>query len=85
MFDKFKQLKQLKDFESSLRKQTVTKEKNGITITLNLKMDILDIKLNPELEISEQEKKLKDCLNDAMNEAKLEMAKQAQAMGGFGF
>ncbi|HOI60340.1 MAG TPA: YbaB/EbfC family nucleoid-associated protein [Candidatus Pacearchaeota archaeon] len=85
MFDKFKQIKQLKDFESSLKKQTVTKEKNGITVTLNLKMDILDIKLNPELEISEQEKKLKDCLNDAMNEAKLEMAKQAQSMGGFGF
>jgi DNA-binding protein YbaB len=85
MFDKFKQLKQLKDFESSLKKQTITKEKNGITITLNLKMDILDIKLNPELEISEQEKKLKDCLNDAMNEAKLSMAKQAQSMGGFGF
>lgn len=85
MFDKFKQLKQLKEFESSLKKQTVTKEKYGITITLNLKMDILDIKLNPELEIPEQEKKLKDCLNDAMNQAKLEMAKQAQSMGGFGF
>lgn len=85
MFDKFKQLKQLKDFESSLKKQTITKEKNGITITLNLKMDILEIKLNPELEISDQEKKLKDCINDAMNEAKLEMAKQAQSMGGFGF
>ena len=26
MFDKFKQLKQLKEFESSLKKQTVTKE-----------------------------------------------------------
>jgi DNA-binding protein YbaB len=47
-------------------------------------MDILEIKLNPELETSEQEKKLKDCLNDAMNEAKLAMAKQAQSMGGFG-
>ncbi|MDD3046306.1 MAG: YbaB/EbfC family nucleoid-associated protein [Candidatus Pacebacteria bacterium] len=85
MFDKFKQLKQLKDFESSLKKQTITKEKNGITITLNLKMDILDIKLNKELGIEDQEKRLKDCLNDAMNEAKLEMAKQAQSMGGFGF
>lgn len=85
MFDKFKQIKQLKEFESSLKKQTIVKEKNGITVTLNLKMDILDIKLNPELEISDQENKLKDCLNDAMNEAKLEMAKQAQSMGGFGF
>lgn len=85
MFDKFKQIKQLKEFESSLKKQTIVKEKSGITVTLNLKMDILDIKLNPELEISDQENKLKDCLNDAMNEAKLEMAKQAQSMGGFGF
>ena len=85
MFDKFKQMKQLKDFESSLKKQTLSKEKNGITVTLNLKMEILDIKLNPALDIAEQEKRVRECINDAMNEAKMEMAKQAQSMGGFGF
>jgi len=85
MFDKFKQMKQLKEFESSLKKQTLSKEKNGITVTLNLKMEILDIKLNPALNITEQEKKVRECINDAMNEAKMEMAKQAQSMGGFGF
>ncbi|MDD3032478.1 MAG: YbaB/EbfC family nucleoid-associated protein [Candidatus Pacebacteria bacterium] len=85
MFDKFKQMKQLKEFENSLKKQTLSKEKNGITVTLNLKMEILDIKLNPALEIGEQEKKVRECINDAMNEAKMEMAKQAQSMGGFGF
>ncbi|MFA7141807.1 MAG: YbaB/EbfC family nucleoid-associated protein [Candidatus Paceibacterota bacterium] len=84
MFNKFKQLKQLKDFESSLKKQTIIKEKDGIKIVLNLKMDILEIKLNQELSFEEQEKKLKDCLNEAMNDAKLQMAKQAQSMGGFG-
>lgn len=85
MFDKFKQIKQLKEFDNSLKKQTLSKEKNGITVTLNLKMEILEIKLNPALEISEQEKRVKECINDAMNEAKMEMAKQAQSMGGFGF
>jgi len=85
MFDKMKQLKKLKDFEGSLKKEQITKEKNGITVTVNLKMDILDIKLNPELDINEQEKKLKECLTDAMNNAKMEMAKKAQSMGGFGF
>ena len=85
MFDKFKQMKQLKEFENTLKKQTLSKEKGGITVTLNLKMEILDIKLNPALEIAEQEKKVKECINDAMNEAKMEMAKQAQSMGGFGF
>jgi len=78
-------MKQLKEFENSLKKQTLSKEKNGITVTLNLKMEILDIKLNPALEIGEQEKKVRECINDAMNEAKMEMAKQAQSMGGFGF
>jgi DNA-binding protein YbaB len=48
-------------------------------------MDILDVKLNPELNIQDQEKKLKECLVDAMNSAKMEMAKRAQSMGGFGF
>lgn len=84
MFNKMKQIKQLKDFESSLKKQTIAKEKDGIKVTLNLKMEILEIKLNPELEIETQEKKVKECINDALNSAKLEMAKQAQAMGGFG-
>jgi DNA-binding protein YbaB len=85
MFDKMKQLKQLKDFESSLKKEEITKEKDGIKVTVNLRMDILDVKLNPELNIQDQEKKLKECLVDAMNSAKMEMAKRAQSMGGFGF
>lgn len=85
MFDKMKQLKQLKDFESSLKKEEITKEKDGIVVKVNLKMDIIDIKLNPELDTQEQEKKLKECLIDAMNNAKMEMAKRAQSMGGFGF
>lgn len=85
MFNKMKKIKQLKDFESTLKKQTISKEREGIKVTLNLKMEILEIKLNPELEIEAQEKKVKDCVNDALNSAKLEMAKQAQSMGGFGF
>lgn len=84
MFDKMKQIKQLKDFESSLKKEEITKEKDGIKVAVNLRMDILDIKLNPELDTETQEKKLLECLTSALNDAKMQMARKAQSMGGFG-
>lgn len=79
MFDKLKQLKELKDLQDSLSKEKIEVEKNGIRVVVNGKMEIEQIKLNPELTIEEQEKKLQECINDAMK--KIQMA-AAQKMSG---
>jgi DNA-binding protein YbaB len=79
MFNKLKQLKELKDLQDSLSKEKAEVEKNGIKVVVNGKMEIEQIKLNPELAIDEQEKKLQECINDAMK--KVQMA-AAQKMSG---
>ena len=84
MFDKLKDLKKFKDLESSLGKEIIEKEKNGIKVIINGKSEIVSISLNPELEKEEQEKYLKDCINEASNEAKMLMAKKASQITGFG-
>ena len=76
MFDKLKQLKQLKDLESSLSKEQATVEKNGVSVTVSGKMEIKEIKLNPQLDIKEQEETAKDCINEAMKKMQMEAAKK---------
>lgn len=79
MFDKLKQLKELKDLQDSLVKEKTEVDKNGIRVVVNGKMEIEEIKLNPELQKEEQEKKLQECINEAMK--KMQMA-AAQKMSG---
>ncbi|HNY35662.1 MAG TPA: YbaB/EbfC family nucleoid-associated protein [Candidatus Pacearchaeota archaeon] len=85
MFDKLKDLKKLKDLESSLGDERVEKEKNGIIVVVNGRAEIVSISLNPELGKENQEKYLKDCINEASRDAKMIMAKKAVEITGFGF
>ena len=85
MFDKVKDLKKLKDLESSLGNERVEKEKNGIIVVVNGRAEIISISLNPELEKENQEKYLKECINEASRDAKMIMAKKAAEITGFGF
>jgi DNA-binding protein YbaB len=85
MFDKLKDLKKLKDLESSLGNERVEKEKNGIRVVVNGRAEIMSISLNAELSKEDQEKYLKDCINDAARDAKMIMAKKAAEITGFGF
>jgi len=85
MFDKLKDLKKLKDLESSLGNERVEKENHGIKVVVNGRAEIISIALNSELSKEDQEKHLKDCINDASRDAKMIMAKKAAEITGFGF
>ena len=85
MFDKLKDLKKLKDLESALGNERVEKEKNGIKVVVNGRAEIMSISLNADLNKEDQEKYLKDCINDAARDAKMIMAKKAAEITGFGF
>ena len=67
MFDKLKQIQKLKELQSILEKEKIEVEKEGIKVILNGKMEVEEIKLNSELELSQQENLLKDCINDAVS------------------
>jgi len=84
MFDKLKDLKKLKDLENALGKEIIEKEKNGVHVVINGKSEIISISINPELDKEKQEQSLKDCINDAFNEAKMLMARRASEITGFG-
>ena len=83
MFEKLQQLKKIKDLQSSLSQEKAEGEKNGIKVVINGKMEIEEIQLNPELGQEEQEKALKECLNETMRKVQMIAAQKMQQMGGF--
>jgi DNA-binding protein YbaB len=76
MFDKFKQLYQLQKMKDILEKEKKEIEKEGVRVIVNGKMEIEDIKLNPELTIEKQEKVIKNCLNEAMQQIQRQVAQK---------
>ncbi len=88
MFDKLKQLKQLKDMQNALGKEKLDVEKDGVKVTINGKMEIESVSLNSELETGRQEKLVKDCLNDAVRKMQMRVAQKMAgmpALKGLGF
>lgn len=71
MLDKLKQLKELKQMQGELEKERVEVEKNGIKVVLNGKMETEGIVLNSDLSKEEQEKLVKECINEAMKKVQM--------------
>jgi DNA-binding protein YbaB len=88
MFNKLKQIKDLrsqaKTMQSALAQETVTTEKNGISITMNGNMEITGVVLPEGMDKSKLESSLKDCINDTIKKTQKIMAQKMQEMGGFG-
>jgi DNA-binding protein YbaB len=84
MFDKLKDLKKLKDLESSLGKEILEKEKDGVRVVANGKSEIVSISINPALSKERQEQVLKEVANDVLRDAKMLMARKAAEITGFG-
>jgi len=84
MFDNLKKLAELKKMQDSFKKERAETEKRGVKVVLNGNLEIEDIKLNPELSIEDQEKALKDCINEAKENMQKKLA-QSLMGSGFGF
>jgi DNA-binding protein YbaB len=69
MFDKFKQLAQMKSLQDEIKNSRVEHEKQGIKVVMRGDFSVEEIILNPDLSKSEQEKILKECLNEANRKA----------------
>jgi DNA-binding protein YbaB len=79
-FDQVKQLKQMKDLQDKISKEKATAEKDGIKVTVNGKMEIEEIILNPSLSPQDQQKAVKDCVNEAMKKVQMDAARQLMQM-----
>ena len=84
MLDQFKKLNELKKMQDSFKKEKLTVEKSGVSVTINGNMEVEEIKLNPELSVSEQQDILKKCLNEAHESIQKTLAKSLMS-SGFGF
>ena len=74
MLDQLKQLQQLKKLKDVLEKERREVERDGVRVVVNGKMEIEEIQLNPQMDIEKQEKLVKDCLNEAMQQIQKEAA-----------
>ncbi len=84
MLDKLKQLRELKKIQDEVGKETVEVEKKGIKVIVNGKMEVVEILLNGELLKEDQEKILKECINEALERMKIIMAQKMQQISGIG-
>jgi DNA-binding protein YbaB len=75
MLDQFKKIAELKKLQDSFKKEKMTVQKNGVEVVINGGFEVEEIKLNPELNLQDQQETLKKCLNEAREEIQKKMAK----------
>ncbi|HNV12261.1 MAG TPA: YbaB/EbfC family nucleoid-associated protein [bacterium] len=87
MFNKLKQLKDLrsqaKTMQNALAGEKVEVEKNGIKLSMNGNMEVMDLVITSELSKEEIARTSKELFNDAIKKTQRIMAKKMQEMGGF--
>lgn len=81
MFDKLKQLHQLKKLQDDFKKERLTFSDRGVSVTMNGNFEVEEIKLNPELTAQHQEEVLKHCLNQVREDIQKNLAKKMMDSG----
>ena len=84
MFDKLKQIAQLKKLQDDFKKERLTFSDKGVSVTINGNFEVEEIKLNPALSIEEQQKTLQYCLNKVREDIQKTLA-QKMMSSGMGF
>ncbi len=84
MFDKLKQIKQLKELQVSLKKERVEVERLGVQVIINGGLEVEEITINPSLSKEEQEKLLVDSINEAIKKIQVIAAQKMSGISGFG-
>lgn len=62
--------------------ETATVEKEGVRVILNGKLEALEVRINPALDLARQETLIKECFNDAAREVQTALAKKLSGMLG---
>lgn len=84
MFDKFKQLAQLKGLQNEIAKERFEAEMDGVKVTVNGALSVEGVVLNPDLNVEEQADTVKRCANEALKKAQVGAAKKLAGMNLFG-
>lgn len=84
MFENLKNLHKLKQMQDEFKKEKITVERKGVTVTMNGNFEVEEIKLNPELNIEDQQRMVKDVINEARENIQKKLA-QKMMSSGLGF
>lgn len=79
MFDTIKKLNELRNLQNSIKKERVEVVQNGVKIVMDGTFEVLELTLNPELDIKTQERILKSCLSEAKDKMQKIIAKNHMA------
>ncbi|MCX6792892.1 MAG: YbaB/EbfC family nucleoid-associated protein [Candidatus Falkowbacteria bacterium] len=86
MFEKLKQIKDLrtqaKTMQNALSGESVTVEKNGLTITINGNLEVTAFTVAENMSQSQIANSAKDAINEAIKKVQKIMAQKMQDMGG---
>ncbi|HZX49999.1 MAG TPA: YbaB/EbfC family nucleoid-associated protein [Candidatus Paceibacterota bacterium] len=80
MFDKLKQLKELKSLQDDLKKESYDIEKNGVRLVMNGGMELEEIRLNPQLSQEQQEQAIMQAYNELIRKVQMAMAQKFRGM-----
>lgn len=75
MFDKFKQIQQLRNLQKMIKEQKMEFEKNGIRMVMRGDFELVELKLNPALDTAVQERTLLSLFNEAKEKVQAAIAK----------
>ena len=65
MFDKLKQINEIRQLQSAIKQERVQIEKQGVRVIMRGDFEIEGLMLNPALDTKTQEKLLMQCFNEA--------------------
>ena len=80
MFDKLKQLKELRDLQQEIKKEKYEMEKNGVKIVMSGGLELEEVHLNPALSQEEQERAILEVHNELIKKVQMAMAQRFQGM-----
>ncbi len=80
MFDNLKKMNELRKMQSEIKKQEVTGEDNGVSITITGEFQIRNINLNSDLSISDQENAIMKAYDNARSEMQKKLMSSMQGM-----
>ncbi|MDP3770431.1 MAG: YbaB/EbfC family nucleoid-associated protein [Candidatus Sungbacteria bacterium] len=75
MFDKLKQINQLRAMQQTIKQQRAEAEKQGVRIVMRGDFEVESVTLNPELDIKSQEQIVLSCMNEAKQKIQTMLAK----------
>ena len=82
MFDKLKQLNELRKMKNAIAGEMAETERNGVRVKINGSFTLEDISISPESMNSDLAKNIKYCFNDAISKMQTNIAQKFSGMMG---